>query len=406
MRVRGVATLLFVAASVVAVVWWPASAASPNEGRIEAGGERAVTWRGTFSASNPGLCAGALDPTCDHFLLHIGGRGNQDVRVVIRGAESDDLDLYVYDPRGALAGESANAGSSEVVVLDNPVDGTYEVRVQPFLVEPGATYEGVAMYAGDAVDSDVMEDCLQVDGPDYASAPQMDPREPILVDVGVLLDGVDEGTAARAFEAARRPYADLGIDLNPVWYSPVSFADDGVTARGARSAGALRLIADAKAVFGGMRPPGTDVVYVLTSKDLYDLPADTNGSDGPDDVDRRYGVAGMADCIGGVQFADHAFAVGEVMGELQMARADLGATVLDLDLYRDATAKVAAHELGHLLGAHHHYANCAEGDLEDNASGDIAPCTLMSNFADFTSLKFGAINGAVVRGHAEAAARP
>ena len=57
------------------------------------------------------------------------------------------------------------------------------------------------------------------------------------------------------------------------------------------------LIDQSKALFGGARPAGIDVVYTLTSKDIQ--------------AGGNTAVAGLADCIGGVAFDDRAFAVGE-----------------------------------------------------------------------------------------------
>ncbi len=96
---------------------------------------------------------------------------------------------------------------------------------------------------------------------------------------------------------------------------------------------------------------------------------------------------------------DSAFAVGEDFTPDESA--DLGFTALA----RNLTAKVAAHEVGHLMGGHHHYANCAEGLLSEVGS-ELSPCTLMFNAVDASSLNFSSLNGLVVRGHGEAYAAP
>ena len=108
----------------------------------------------------------------------------------------------------------------------------------------------------------------------------------------------------------------------------------------------------------------------------------------------RQAYAAMADCIGGVAYADRAFAVGEFTPIAQTS----------LVLYALGThfaAKTFAHEVGHLMGAHHHYANCAEAAVP----GD-APCTLMFNFVDIQKLQFSTLNSLVVRGHAQLYATP
>jgi len=189
----------------------------------------------------------------------------------------------------------------------------------------------------------------------------------------VLLDGVSQARGQEAFARAADSYAPLGITLTAS-YETVSFSGDD----------APNLIEQAKARFGGSRPAGSDLVYVLTAKDIQ--------------ADGNTGVAGLADCIGGVRFPDHAFAVGEVFEE--------DVPIGPLTFYADATAKIAAHELGHLMGGHHHYANCAEGVKSEQEVMEGSPCTLMSNFVDFQSIHFGTLNGQIVRGHAISFASP
>ena len=188
----------------------------------------------------------------------------------------------------------------------------------------------------------------------------------------VLLDGVSQARGQEAFARAADSYAPLGVTLTAS-YETVSFSGDD----------APNLIEQAKARFGGSRPAGSDLVYVLTAKDIQ--------------ADGNAGVAGLADCIGGVRFPEHAFAVGEVFEE------DL--PIGPLTFYADATAKIAAHELGHLMGGHHHYANCVEG-IRSAQDMEGSPCTLMSNFVDFQAINFSTLNSQVVRGHAVSFASP
>jgi hypothetical protein len=194
---------------------------------------------------------------------------------------------------------------------------------------------------------------------------------PLQLDVRVLLDGVGATRGAAVLETARQSYSPLGINL-AASFQAVNFS--GTDAQG--------LINQSKALFGGSRPAGIDIVYTLTSKDIQ---AGGNNA-----------VAGLADCIGGVGFADRAFGVGENFTTDESL--EIGPTALA----RNLTAKVAAHEIGHLMGGHHHYANCAEGTLADPLPGEVSPCTLMINAVDLASLNFSTPNGLVVRGHMEA----
>ena len=191
------------------------------------------------------------------------------------------------------------------------------------------------------------------------------PGDTIALDVRVLLDGVDQGRATEIFNAVRRAYAPLGIAV-VTSYQGVSFSGED----------AESLIAQSKAVFGGSRPAGVDVVYTLTSS--------LGGGE-------TVAVAGLADCIGGVAFPDRAFAVGANLDDFFLG------PVTSLN----RAAKVAAHEIGHLLGGHHQYANCVEGLLAELGE-DTTPCSLMFNEVTLSSLRFSVVNGLVVRGHAEA----
>lgn len=195
------------------------------------------------------------------------------------------------------------------------------------------------------------------------------PGEPATLRVRVLLDGVSQARGEEVFQLVRRSYAPLNVTVEPT-FETVSFAGTDAEA----------LNAQAKARFGGTRPAGTDVVYTLTDKDIV-----AAGS---------AAVAGLADCIGGIAFPSRAFSVGEV---LDPDRTQLG----ELLIADHLTAKVAAHEIGHLLGAHHHYANCIEGLLSELGT-ELSPCTLMFNAVDLTSFPFSTLNTLVVRGHIEA----
>jgi hypothetical protein len=59
-----------------------------------------------------------------------------------------------------------------------------------------------------------------------------------------------------------------------------------------------------------------------------------------------------------------------------------------------------------VMGAHHHYANCVEGNLSEVGEPEVSPCTLMINVVNIASLNFSTFNGSVVRGHALQYAAP
>jgi hypothetical protein len=190
-------------------------------------------------------------------------------------------------------------------------------------------------------------------------------RSPLRLTVRVLLDGPSKATAQAAVTAMRKAYEPLGIDVRAD-YRRVRFS--GVDPRG--------LIDQAKRIYGGSRPKGVDVVYTITDKNLAAAPSGD-------------AVAGMADCVGGIRTAVNAFAVGEVFPEPTPS-----AYVPGL-LIHDATGKTMAHEIGHLLGAHHHYASVEGWD------GARPVATLMGPSVSVIGLRFSTLEGAVVRGHLE-----
>ena len=191
-------------------------------------------------------------------------------------------------------------------------------------------------------------------------------------------------SVAQKLAVGKQSYADLDIDLRYDDFGLLQPLNaDGSTRN--RTTNAQEIINLAKAQLGGTRPAGIDVVYVVTDIDIQ-LPSLGNA------------VAGLADCIGGVAHADRAFAVGE-MGVLVPGEG--GIPIGPIAFYKDLTAKIAAHELGHLMGGHHHYQECGTAATVAVGRGELGPCTLMTNAVDFQTLPFSTLNGIVVRGHAE-----
>ncbi len=216
-----------------------------------------------------------------------------------------------------------------------------------------------------------------LDLPDIPECTQLIPgaiaieNVPVTLHLRVLLDGVPQAAGEAAVAGAQQAYTAHLLTFSAS-YESVSFTGTD----------AVNLVNQAKSHFGGARPAGVDLVYVLTSKDIAAAPVGN-------------AVAGLADCIGGVAFPDRAFAVGEVLAD----------SPLNLILFTAGTgltAKTLAHELGHLLGGHHHYANCVETLL--GIGGNI--CTLMFNDLSFQQAQFSTLNALVVRGHAQLFAAP
>lgn len=214
------------------------------------------------------------------------------------------------------------------------------------------------------------------------------------VDVLVLLDGVSEAEGRTAVRDATRAYRPIGVDLR-ARFAPIAVPADGTTegidGNTWPTASTTRAMTLAKRAVGGKVPAGVEVVYLLSAKELY------LGEDQPDADSRSYAVAGMADCIGGVAFPHRAFAVGE--------RLSFGPSSGSIDLGARLPGKILAHEVGHLLGAHHHYANCSESVPAAVLDSSADVCTLMFNDIGLVSLRFSAVNRPIVRGHSLTYAR-
>lgn len=228
--------------------------------------------------------------------------------------------------------------------------------------------------------NDPEEACdLQSLYPAAAYLPVVDPDDEIFIDVFLLADrNITETRAAAILAGAQESYDPLGLTLRVSGIKKVEF----------EGTGAFDLIDQARGLFpDGERPAGTDAVLLLTSADIEEAPA---GS----------AVAGLAACVGGIGSPSRAFLVAEDPGD------NTAFGIGPLKTYDNIPAKILSHELGHLLGAHHHYANCVEGVPSEADEGEISACTLMTNFADVISINFGSLEAAVVRGYAEEYARP
>ena len=397
----------------------PATSSSPSSGTVDAS-NASVTWGGSTVAQTGGLAGGGcvvgapspvFDPTCDTFALTIGDLSSvapsDDVLVAIAPATTGgivEFDLYVYAPDGTEVARSFELGSTDTVTLFQPAAGTYTVAVQNVLsTDPAAEYDAAAsrVDAGSSPPVDDEHACGLEGGPDAvreadqefvgagtlvgdptAATDGIDVGQEITLDVLVLLDGVPQADAEAIMTTAARSYAPLNIDLEVTDYEAVTFS----------SPDAMGLIQQAKDHLDGARPDGVDVVEVLTSKDIEQL--------------GQTAIAGLADCIGGVAHDDRAFLVAEAY-----TFTDLMFDPVPVMFDYEARPNVTAHEIGHLFGGQHHYANCVEGvkqsDVhEDEGFVEASPCTLMFNAADFLGPEFDTLNGAIVRGSAVRYAQP
>jgi hypothetical protein len=355
------------------------SSAAPRAGTYQ------ESWEGSTVLVNPATdatlappCRFREDPICHTYTLSVPASARQ-VLVAIDGHdEANDFDLYVYDANNVMVAYSATETGNESLVFENTGTGPYEVRVNPWLVVPGSTYAGMAReVSGQPVDS--VNDCLEAVPQNVGLAGVSDAGQRVELSVELLLDGTDPVRAAQIMAKAAESYAPLGIDL-------VVSGMRGVTIQSTVSG---EIIQEAKSHSGGRPPEGTDIVAVFTSKEMQGTAGDAAT------------VVGQADCIGGIRWPEHSFAV-----VTDITASESRQHVPGFYLNTDAASEVMAHELGHLMGAHHHYANCVEGNLSSGGPNDVSPCTLMFNAVNGASLNFSLLEGVAVRGHAVEHAAP
>lgn len=208
-----------------------------------------------------------------------------------------------------------------------------------------------------------LEDCQEI--PPHEIPPlATDLSQMLPLEVRVLVETGDKSKAKEIFKSTRETFSSIGVRVKARFeeVAPPSEWGDGNDLGGPDQPTILAFMKD---IFGGRRPPGVDVVYFMT----------------------RHWAGGFADCIGGVRYDDRAFAFGSIdyriEGVVPAPTADEGV--------------IAAHEIGHLLGAHHHYSNCGEALPSGASRGDANPCTTMSPLAATASQTFGLMERSFIR---------
>lgn len=188
----------------------------------------------------------------------------------------------------------------------------------------------------------------------------------VSIRVLVMVQGsATTGQVRQLIEPAIDMYDRIGMSLS------LSFQTMGGAATGEIDADAF--IAETRSAVGGRRPAGFDAVIGMTTKELA-------GS-----------TAGKVECVGGYAHPELAFGVSEI----HLDDLDEGGIHLTP---RNSTAVIFAHELLHLFGAHHHYANCAQS-RPDPLNGALGVCTIMINDIGLASFVPSTANQRIARGY-------
>ncbi len=354
--------LALAAALVAAATFIPGAQAAPPPPVLSTV-RPVVTWTGD-AGSAPSGCASTV-AFCDHTALTIQAAAGAWVTVSVDGDTIYDNLRVTHD--GAYVGGN---GLAQTLSPDNkPVPTTtfqqvatgritYDVAVGeglPSAPSAGAhPYRATARLAGKGFDRE--GDCGATTGTEHLL--DADDGRILPLSVQLVAEAKDMPTVRAAGRGLVDLYRRAGIAVR-VTYQTVTLVEDGKP----------YAYQQVRVADGGARPPGVDVVVVMT--------------------DRFPG--GFADCIGGIALPEKAFAVANVHYTVQGT----------VPVSSVQAALVAGHEIGHLLGAQHQQVSCAEAlpalALQPAQDGSLGPCTLMGPAALQDSETFSTLERSTVR---------
>lgn len=209
---------------------------------------------------------------------------------------------------------------------------------------------------------------------------------PVGVRVLLQTDHVARDAVAGAVDEATRVLATAGLDVTFV-VRRLDLPAAERNAEGDREALAVTAVhAAQRKATGGVEPRGFDLVHLLTTRDLYD----EDPAGGP-----RYAVAGHAECIGGIRFDGWGYSASEVPPRDRFLK---GTTI---KMQPEMRGRAMAHELGHLMGAHHHYSACGLAAADELQRSQGGVCSVMFPDTAVHGPSFDPVNAQIVRGHAE-----
>jgi hypothetical protein len=320
-----------------------------------------VTWTGTLS--QPDLTGCDTLSACDVRALTVVAAKGTWITVRV----SDDNDYLAVRHDGFTVGGNGTAlvatrtgqdVSRPVTTFQQVAPGrvTYQVLVGSSSVTPAtpAAYRGEAAFAGRAFDR--QGDCGLADA-GLSALSQPDDGRTLRLSVRMVASPQDATVMRQAGRTLAETYARIGIAVR-IGYDVMPLKDDGTYP-----------FVQVRRKYGGVRPHGVDVVHVLS-----------------DDF-----AGGYAECIGGIAYPERGFSNGSAHYALNG----------DIPIDRLPAGMIAAHEVGHQLGAHHEMVSCVEAlpqQVRQPASdGWVGPCTVMGPLAVQDSETFSMAERATVR---------
>lgn len=363
----GRSLLSLLAVGLAACVSMPGHAASSD---VVSARHRTTHWDGTLSGAAPLGCA-APNLGCDRHAFAVDAPQGSWITVSVATAESVNLRVTTSDGRlvgngginfnPADGGGNADPTTTFQQVSNGRVDYVVMVGDVAATAATSGAYRGTVQLAGRAFDRG--GDCGITTGLEHLR--DEDNGGPTrTVRVRLVADPRDATVVHAAGKTITQIYARINV--------PVKVSYDFFRLPPAPATGFP--YDPVRQRYGGVRPPGVDVVDVMTDEF----------------------AGGQAACIGGIAYPEKAFAVSNVHYTVQ------GTVPVD----QVPAGMVAAHEIGHLLGAQHQQANCAEALPQEinapAADGWIGPCTLMGPAALQDSETFSTLERDTIRAYARA----
>jgi hypothetical protein len=329
-----------------------------------------VTWSGSLSTPDPMGCGEAVSFGCDRTPLVVSAA---------RGAWiSISVDQYAYlrvdDGSTHVAGNGPHAGLKTFSGESGPQTTFQHVRAGRVVYSVGVSvmdasaispvrYSAKATLAGKAFDRD---------------------GECFIGDSGLSrLQETDDGAVLKlSMRLVTAPSDAAEVRTKVIPAVVETFARIKVAVRVSLDVRSLTPtdrypFESVQRAYGGVRPPGVDVVHVITD----------NFS------------GGYAQCLGGIAYPEKAFSTGSLHYAPE-------GTVRVPTVY---AAAIAAHEVGHTLGGQHQMGNCAEAlpqqAVQPASDGSIGPCTVMSPGAALISETFSTHERTVIRSYVRRFAR-